>query len=69
MRKQLFGGLMNPNEVNPTVAVLASYIQGRKDGFAAGVVFSVGAVLFWKAYKRGRDGETLLSRIRIDKKK
>jgi hypothetical protein len=46
---------MNTVETQATVAVLAAYIQGRKDGFAAGVTFSAAVIVFWKAYKRGRD--------------
>ena len=45
---------MNPVETQATVAVLAAYLQGKKDGMVAGVAFSAITMLVWKAYKRER---------------
>lgn len=40
------------------VAVLAGYLEGRKDGFVAGVVVAMGGLILWKAYRRDREGFT-----------
>jgi hypothetical protein len=45
---------MEPVETQATVAVLAAYLEGRKDGFAAGVTICAAALLVWKGYKRDR---------------
>ncbi len=54
--------MQNSTELTP-VTILAAYVQGRKDGFAAGLTLSVGALLFMKAYKRGRDDVSLKTRL------
>ena len=47
------------NQANGTpVAVLAGYLEGRKDGFVAGVTVTIGALILWKAYRRDRGGFT-----------
>ena len=47
---------MNETTVATPVAVLASYCQGRQDGFQSGVIFGIGAVLLYKAMRKRNKG-------------
>lgn len=47
---------MNETQVSPSVALLASYVQGRSDGFQSGVIFTVGAIVLYKALRKKNKG-------------
>jgi hypothetical protein len=47
------------NELQPTITpvhLLASYAQGREDGFKSGVIFGVGALLVYRALRKKYKG-------------
>ena len=47
---------MNETPNVTPIAVLAAYVEGRKDGFNAGVIFTVGAVILYKAVRKRSRG-------------
>lgn len=42
---------MNETQVVNTASVLTAYVNGRADGFKAGVIFCTGALILYKAVR------------------
>lgn len=49
---------MDNQSSGTSVAVLAGYLEGRKDGFVAGIAVTMSVLVLWRAYRRDRSGFT-----------
>lgn len=47
---------MNETPIATPVAILASYVEGRKDGFQSGFVCALGVVVLYKAWRKRNQG-------------
>jgi hypothetical protein len=58
---------MQPTVDNSSVAVLAAYIEGRKDGFSTGIMFSAAAIILYRSWKRGATEKGLRQYLKNNK--